>query len=59
MGEKPDDDKCISLCWRHHKESHSIGEASFAKQYGLDLQALAAEFASRSPHRNKLRPNRP
>lgn len=55
MGQKPGDDITVAGCSGHHAESHRIGEASFQAKYGLDLLALAAEFASKSPHRNKLR----
>lgn len=48
-GIKPHDAHCISLCFRHHKESHTIGETTFANKYGLNLQDLAAQFAAISP----------
>lgn len=48
MGSKPGDDKTISLCVTHHSAAHR-GEETFAKMYGLDLQALAKEFADKSP----------
>ena len=54
MSQKPDDDRTISLCRDCHASLHRLGEATFAKIYGLDLQALAAEFAAKSPHRSKL-----
>ena len=54
MGMKPHDRWVISLCSTHHHEQHSIGERPFEKRYGIDMKALAIEFASRSPHRQKL-----
>lgn len=54
MGEKPSDKWAISLCWLHHRASHSRGEMSFESDYNLDLKALAGEFARKSPHRRKL-----
>lgn len=51
---KPSDRWTISLCREHHAEQHRIGEAAFEKRYGLDLRALALEFARRSPHHAKL-----
>lgn len=48
---KPSDRWTISLCNYHHAEQHRIGERSFEKRYGIDLAALAEEFARRSPHR--------
>lgn len=47
---KPSDRWVISLCHHHHAEQHQIGEMAFAKKYALDLLAIAAEFAKRSPH---------
>lgn len=54
LGMKPDDSWCISLCNAHHIEQHNIGERSFEKKHGIDMKALAQEFARRSPHRGKL-----
>lgn len=45
---KPSDLSTISLCRAHHREQHDIGEARSEDRYGLDLAALAAEFARRS-----------
>jgi hypothetical protein len=39
----------VSLCRAHHDEQHRIGALSFCKKYKIDLWALAAEFARRSP----------
>ena len=55
MALKPSDKWVISLCRHHHGEQHQIGENAFAKRYGLDLSELAREFASRSPHKGKLK----
>lgn len=54
MGMKPGDDWVVSLCHDHHAEQHRIGETSFEHLHGLNLKALAREFASRSPHKKKL-----
>lgn len=48
-GMKPSDRWTISLCRSHHLEQHALGEAEFEIRHDLDLQALAAEFARRSP----------
>jgi hypothetical protein len=50
MGLKPTDRWVISLCAHHHSEQHRIGEAAFEARYGINLIALASEFARRSPH---------
>lgn len=55
QGLKPSDRFCISLCRDHHAEQHRIGERAFERRYSLDLRRLAAVFAARSPHRDKLR----
>ena len=54
LGIKPSDRWCVSLCWAHHGEQHDIGERAFELKYDLDLVALAAEFARRSPFRKDL-----
>ena len=48
----------ISLCGGpdgHHAEQHRIGEAEFERRHGIDMKALAREFAAKSPHRKKLK----
>jgi Putative HNHc nuclease len=52
MGQKPHDAFGVSLCRLHHIEQHRLGTARFAQKYQLDLWALAAEFARRSPDRD-------
>jgi hypothetical protein len=47
--QKPHDAFGISLCRLHHDEQHRLGTARFADKYQIDLWALAAEFARRSP----------
>jgi hypothetical protein len=49
---KPHDKWCISLCAKHHREQHQA-DLTFEARYGIDMRALAVEFASRSPHRRK------
>lgn len=58
MGRKPSDYFTVSMCGGlqgHHSEQHRIGEDSFARKYGLDLHALAAEFAAASPKAAEIR----
>ena len=55
MGVKPSDRWTISLCRDHHAEQHRIGEPGFEKKHGIDMKALAQEFARKSPHAAKLR----
>ncbi|MFC4294009.1 putative HNHc nuclease [Novosphingobium tardum] len=55
-GLKPSDRWTLSLCREHHGEQHRIGERAFERRHGLDLKALAAEFARRSPHWRALAP---
>ncbi len=49
VGIKPADYHAVSLCRAHHSEQHQAGVLTFQKKYGIDLDALAAEFARRSP----------
>jgi hypothetical protein len=48
-GQMPHDIFGVSLCRAHHDEQHRIGVAAFGRKYHIDLWALAAEFARRSP----------
>lgn len=52
---KPSDRWTVSLCREHHAEQHQIGERAFETRYGVDLRALAEQFAGASPHRERLR----
>jgi hypothetical protein len=36
----------VPLCKGHHSEQHAVGIKTFAAKYGLDLEALAAEYES-------------
>lgn len=47
---KPSDKWTISLCQPHHGEQHDIGEPAFEAKYGVNLKALAMEFARQSPY---------
>jgi hypothetical protein len=49
MSQKPHDAFGVSLCRVHHIEQHNMGIDAFCKKYGIDLWAIAAEFAERSP----------
>ena len=52
-GLKPSDRWVVSLCGVHHHLVHQ-GQDSFERIHAVDLSALAAEFARKSPHRRKL-----
>ena len=58
MGIKPGDDWTISLCAEHHREQHQRSEQYLERLYGIDMKALAREFAAKSPHRGKWRRER-
>lgn len=54
IGLKPHDAFAVPMCGglhpdAHHAEYHRIGHHSFETKYGVDLNALAAEFVRRSP----------
>lgn len=53
MGIKPHDKWVIALCRDHHSEQHRLGEPSFERKHGINMKALAEEFAAKSPHRRK------
>ena len=53
-GMKPGDQWVISLCRFHHTIQHAHGEERFELAFGIDMKALAQEFAQKSPHRRKL-----
>lgn len=55
MGRKPSDWFTVSLCCNHHSEQHRIGEAPFERAHGIDLHALAAQFACESPKAADIR----
>ena len=52
---KPSDRWCISLCRDCHASQHSMGEQTFSRLHGINMKALAEEFARKSPHWPKLR----
>lgn len=54
-GIKPGDQWTISLCQFHHQAQHRHGEPYFESLVGIDMKALAREFAAKSPHRKKLK----
>jgi hypothetical protein len=49
-GAKPDDTFVVAMCRRHHRESEKR-EGAWGREMGLDVLALALEFASQSPDR--------
>lgn len=55
MGRKPSDWFTVSLCRDHHAEQHRVGEGPFERSHGIDLHALAAEFAKASPKAAEIR----
>ena len=58
MGRKPSDFFTVSGCGGpdgHHAEQHRLGEQSFEKKHGIDLLALASEFAAASPKAADIR----
>lgn len=48
-GMKPGDEWVISLCARHHRLQHQLGECEFEKEHCIDMKQLAIEFAKASP----------
>jgi hypothetical protein len=54
VGIKPSDQWCISLCRECHSRQHQQGEATFERETGLDMKAMAQAFYRASPHRHKM-----
>jgi len=54
-GQKPNDDRVLPLCERHHAEAHRIGEDTFAKRYNLDIPSILAELQRLSEPLRRLR----
>ena len=48
-GLKPHDSSAVPMCGEHHRELHSAGVNTFQAIHRVDLTAMAAEFARRSP----------
>lgn len=46
---KPSDQFSVAMCLHHHSAQHAYGEREFERISGLDLRALAEQFASHSP----------
>lgn len=49
-GGKPGDEWSVGMCRRHHRESEKREEA-WGQEMGIDVRALAIEYAQRSPSR--------
>lgn len=49
IGYKPHDAFGVPLCRNHHRAAHDRTHDTLAKEAGVDLWALAMEFARRSP----------
>ena len=56
LGVKPSDNWTISLCVTCHAEQHTLGEPQFETKYGIDMKALAREFAAKSPALRRMKP---
>lgn len=55
MGQKPDDYRAVSLCREHHGWQHEVGEVSFWKEVGKDVEALIEAFCNASPKAAEIR----
>lgn len=57
IGQKPDDWRTVSLCGGIggcHSRQHRIGEPTFWRTSGRDVEALIAEFIKASPRRQQI-----
>jgi hypothetical protein len=50
MGIKPSDNFAVGLCRLRHREAE-CNEVAFQEKYGVDLLALAHEYALASPNK--------
>jgi len=41
MGRKSDYTQIVPMCHTHHEEMHRLGEKTFQRKYGLDLDMIA------------------
>jgi len=48
-GLKPHDAHAFPACANHHAEQHQVGQGTFEDRHGIDLEAICAELARRSP----------
>lgn len=56
MSVKPSDTWTIPLCGEGHREQHLIGEPAFERRYAINMKKIAAELATKSPHRRRWEP---
>ena len=54
MALKPHDRWLVSACLKHHEQQTVRGEKWFEDYWGLDMKALAREFADKSPYAREL-----
>ena len=52
---KAGDEWCLPLCKMHHIEQHNAGVETFQRRQGIDMIAIAQEFARKNPYLQKLR----
>ena len=55
IGQKPDDWRTVPLCRAHHAMQHTIGEASFWREFNTDVEALIDAFCKASPKAREIR----
>lgn len=55
MSQKPDDFNTVSLCKACHTKQHTIGERTFWRQAGQDVEVLIEAFCKTSPKASDIR----
>ncbi len=55
MGQKPSDWRAVSLCKACHTRQHTVGEATFWKQAGQDVEVLIDAFCQTSPKASEIK----
>lgn len=55
MSQKPDDFNTVSLCKACHSKQHTIGERTFWRHAGQDVEVLIDAFCRNSPKSADIR----
>jgi hypothetical protein len=48
VGMRPSSQFCVPLCLGHHREFHTLGRATFAAKYAIDLTSIALVLAEQA-----------
>jgi hypothetical protein len=54
IGQKPDDWRTVSLCRDCHDMQHRVGEETFWRTSGVNVEDMILEFIKASPKRHEI-----